>query len=118
MSEIIDLWDRLAREGKVIKGAPISFSIVCIASFLICCGLFGSDLAMKSETIQSYKDRLDSINSTVKSSPSQSVQTVIYARDPNAEKLTPPMTNDPALAYTDDGKGPIFTWSVKFQCWK
>lgn len=102
----------------MIKGAPISFSIVCIASFLICCGIFGADLTIKSETIQAYKERLESINSTVKNSPSQSVQTVIYTRDPNAEKLAPPMTNAPALAYTDDGKGGIYTWSVKSQCWK
>ena len=42
---------------------------------------------------------------------------VIYTADPNTEGLKPADTTKPALAYSSDGSGPVFGWSVALQKW-
>ena len=44
-------------------------------------------------------------------------QPVIYTADPNTEALTPANLNLPALAYSSDGTGATFGWSVALQKW-
>jgi hypothetical protein len=116
MPDPLGLLHEIRKEFQVIKGAPFSFLVVCVVSFLICWGIFEGDLHLKSDTIQSYKERLDSINSAVKASPSESVQTVLYAKDPNMEKVRPTDTNQAALAYSPNGS--IFGWDTNSQSWK
>jgi hypothetical protein len=118
MPDPLGLLSEIRKEFQVIKNAPFSFSVVCIASFLICWGLFEADLHLKSETVQAYKERLESINSTIKTSSSQPLQMVNYSSDPNAEKIIPANINQPAIAYSEDGTKPLYTWSVKSQSWK
>ena len=43
---------------------------------------------------------------------------VIYSNDPNAENLKPADTNKPAMAYSFDGSGAIYGWSVQYQQWR
>ena len=42
---------------------------------------------------------------------------VVYIADPNTEGLTPVDTTKPAVAYSSDGSGAIFGWSVGQQKW-
>lgn len=42
---------------------------------------------------------------------------VVYTNDPNTEGLTPANTTLPAVAYSSNGQGSIFGWSVALQQW-
>jgi hypothetical protein len=42
---------------------------------------------------------------------------VIYTADPNVEDLKPADVNSPSTAYSADGTGAFFGWSVKYQKW-
>ncbi len=44
-------------------------------------------------------------------------QPVIYTSDPNTEALTPANVNLPGMAYSADGSGAVFGWSVTQQKW-
>lgn len=43
---------------------------------------------------------------------------VIYTNNPNTEGLKPLYTNAPSMAYTDDGAGSLYVWSIIDQMWK
>lgn len=42
---------------------------------------------------------------------------VVYTTDPNVEGLTPTNTSAPAVAYSADGSGAVYGWSVASQLW-
>ena len=44
-------------------------------------------------------------------------QIVVYTTDPNAEGLKPAVTTLPATAYSSNGAGSIYGWSVATQSW-
>lgn len=50
--------------------------------------------------------------------PTNSGSLLIYTNNPNTEGLKPTNTNAPAMAYTDDGSGPTWVWSITQQVWK
>lgn len=112
------LFKLLAKERKVIKGAKLHFAFACLLIFcisaFICYGFFELSLHLKNQTIESYRDRLDSLKDAVKKSPSQ---VVIYQEDPNLEKIFPTDTNAPAMAYGEGAK-PTYQWSIKNQRWQ
>lgn len=115
------LLDKLEKEWKVIKKIPIVFASLCalslLAGTLICYGLFGSVLSLRSATIQAYKDRFGDLNSD---QPKKLFQVLNYSKDPNSEKLIPLETNAPALAYPSGigGSGAMFVWDIKTQSWR
>lgn len=112
----------LEKEWNVIKSIPIHFTAVCVIATILT-GLlwyagFHTALDLKTATNEAYRERLESINTAIKSSPSQSVQVLFYTNDPNIEKVAPQPTNAAALAYSEDGARPLFTWDAKAQKWK
>ncbi len=44
-------------------------------------------------------------------------QIKVYTADPNAEAITPSNTAAPAVAYSADGTGAIYVWSIISQTW-
>lgn len=50
--------------------------------------------------------------------PTNAASLFIYTNNPNIEGLKPSNTNAPAMAYTDDGSGPMWVWSITEQAWK
>ncbi len=77
-----------------------------------------SQIDYLSKRLDDAQNEVSTFKSALKASPSQSLQIAIYINDPNAEKVVPLNTNEPALAYSDDGTKAIFTWSIKSQSWK
>lgn len=112
----------LEKERNVIKSTPIHFTSVCVISItvtgLVWYAAFSTALNLKTVTNEAYKERLESIESAVKSSPSQSLQVMVFKNDPNAEKLMPQVTNAAAMAYTTEGQERLFVWDIKSQSWK
>lgn len=118
MPDPLGFLQEIRKEAKVIKAAPFSFAVVFVICFLVCWGIFKSDLGLNSETIQAYKERLESINAVLKGSPVESLQVMIYTNNPNEEKVNPSNLNAPALAYSEDSAKPTFTWNVKSHIWQ
>jgi hypothetical protein len=118
MSNSLGLLHEIRKELQVIKAAPFSFAVVCVVSFLVCWGIFEGDLQLKSETVQAYKERLESLGSAIKGNAAQLPQIVLYINDPNTEKIIPANTNQPGFAYSEDGSKQLYVWSVKSQSWR
>jgi hypothetical protein len=122
MLDVDKLLEKLAEERKVIKGAPFHFAFACVLALLITGGIwyaiFEVTLKLQHETIEAYKNKQELVESAAKHSPSGSLQILTYTKDPNAEKVLPPNTNAPAIAYADAGDNPVFTWSTNFHKWK
>jgi hypothetical protein len=75
------LWEKLIKEWKLIRGAPINFSAVClIAAVLIGVGqffVFKTIISIQSETIAAYQSK-DSTSSSV-STPSLDAISALFA---------------------------------------
>jgi hypothetical protein len=121
------------KDWPVLVKAPVAVtSVLLLALFLAWLFIWHVVVPLKDEqlkskqgtidqkqaTIDSYKERQAGLDAAIKSSASGSVQMVIFTNDPNIEKLTPPNTNAPAMAYGDGGDKPTFTWSIKQQAWR
>jgi len=117
------LWDKLEKEFKVIKGAPISFALVCGIGAIICYSLlrmeFGNVLALRRETIQAYQEKVGELSALPKQRAAV-FQVMVYTNDPRSDKLVPQDTNAPALAYPygEQGPGVTFFWDIKSHNWK
>ena len=122
----------IAKNRQHLAEAPVAFLSVFLLSIIVAwffiwqvvVPLKNEQIAakqgiidQKQAIIEGFKERQTALETAMKSSPSGSVQMLIYTNDPNAEKLTPGNTNGPAFAYPDGGDKPTFTWSIKRQRW-
>lgn len=69
------LWERLEKEGKAIKAAPIHFIFACLIGAIIIgllwYAVFSTALGLQKSTIEAYKERFGDSNSPEKPNPKQ-----------------------------------------------
>jgi hypothetical protein len=116
------LLDRLLTEWRLIRRVPLNFGCVCLLSavliFLFFSWAFKETVSVQSGTIRAYKDRFGDLSAQPKVGQTNILaQVLVYTNEPNAERLVPPATNFPAVAYKSDG-GAMFMWDTKSQSWK